>query len=109
MIARAMMAQPEILILDEPCTGLDLFAREELLARLEDFSKLTKTPTILYVTHHTEELLPLFTHLLMLKNGKVHAAGKREAIFTEEVLTTFYDQPILLHPFTGDRIIVTPK
>ena len=109
MIARAMMAQPEILILDEPCTGLDLFAREELLTRLEAFSQLPNTPTLLYVTHHTEELLPIFTHLLMLKNGKVHAAGQRETIFTEEVLTSFYDQPIVLHPFSSNRVIVTPK
>lgn len=109
MIARAMMAQPEILILDEPCTGLDLFAREELLTRLQAFSQLPNTPTLLYVTHHTEELLPIFTHLLMLKNGKVHAAGQRETIFTEEVLTSFYDQPIILQPFSSNRVIVTPK
>ena len=109
MIARAIMAQPEILILDEPCTGLDLFAREELLTRLQAFSQLPNTPTLLYVTHHTEELLPIFTHLLMLKNGKVHAAGQRETIFTEEVLTSFYDQPIILQPFSSNRVIVTPK
>ncbi len=109
MIARALMANPEILILDEPCTGLDLFAREEFLHRIAALQQIAAPPTLIYVTHHTEELLPFFDHLLLLKAGQVHACGPRAQVFTERTLTEFYQKPIRIYPFANQRQIVLPK
>ena len=69
LISRALMANPELLILDEPCNGLDLFAREELLSRIGEMAH-KESPTLIYVTHHTEEILPIFDHIMMLKMVK---------------------------------------
>ncbi|OTN76310.1 hypothetical protein A5886_001387 [Enterococcus sp. 8G7_MSG3316] len=109
MIARALMADPEIMILDEPCTGLDLFAREEFLHRISALQYAEHPPTFIYVTHHTEELLPFFDHLLLLKKGKVYASGPRKQVFTEDNLAAFYEKPITIYPFTEARQIVLPK
>ncbi|MCK9912866.1 ATP-binding cassette domain-containing protein, partial [Microbacteriaceae bacterium K1510] len=67
LIARALMASPRLLILDEPCTGLDLLAREQLLQMISQIAERPDAPTILYVTHHIEEILPCFSHTLLLK------------------------------------------
>lgn len=94
LIARALMASPRLLILDEPCTGLDLLAREQLLAMIEKIAAQPGGPTLLYVTHHIEEILPCFTHTLLLKEGAVVAAGENQAILTPEQLTSFFGVPI---------------
>ena len=78
------MANPELLILDEPCNGLDLFAREELLSRIGEMAH-KESPTLIYVTHHTEEILPIFDHIMMLKNGKIHF--RSPGSFTKKQLT----------------------
>ncbi|GCF95522.1 ABC transporter ATP-binding protein [Enterococcus florum] len=109
LIARALMAKPELLILDEPCTGLDLFAREDLLERIQQIKQGKGAPSLLYVTHHTEEILPLITHVLMVKDGKIFKKGTREALITEENLTSFYSRPITIRALTKDRLIVMPK
>lgn len=108
LISRALMANPELLILDEPCNGLDLFAREELLSRIDKMAH-KGSPTLIYVTHHTEEILPIFDHILMLKNGKIHASGKRQQIFNEKTLSAFYEKPVFFHSVTSDRLAVLPK
>lgn len=108
LISRALMANPELLILDEPCNGLDLFAREELLSRIGEMAH-KESPTLIYVTHHTEEILPIFDHIMMLKNGKIHASGKRQQIFNEKTLSAFYGKPVFFHEVTSDRLAVLPK
>jgi iron complex transport system ATP-binding protein len=91
LIARAWMAKPELLILDEPCTGLDIKARESLLRTIDSLYKKTQGPTLLYVTHHPEEVLPLFSHALVLKHGRVLASGEKERVMTNELLSEAFD------------------
>lgn len=87
LLARAWMAKPQLLILDEPCTGLDVYAREQLLSAVTKLGEQPDGPTLLYVTHHAEEVLPVFTHVLLLQGGKVLAAGKKDAILTSNSLS----------------------
>ncbi|MDQ0175887.1 ABC transporter ATP-binding protein [Bacillus chungangensis] len=94
LIARALMASPQLLILDEPCTGLDLFAREHLLGFIDKATKQPDSPTFIYVTHHVEEILPCFTHTLLMKQGEVFASGKTKEVLTPEQLTAFFDAPV---------------
>jgi iron complex transport system ATP-binding protein len=75
LIARALMADPVILILDEPCAGLDPVARERFLTDLRKLAARKNSPGLVLVTHHIEEILPEFTHLLALKNGRVCREG----------------------------------
>lgn len=94
LIARALMANPELLILDEPCTGLDIFAREQLLQMIEKITKQTGGPTLLYVTHHIEEITPCFTHTLLVKNGEIYKADETATCLQPEVLSDFFDTPV---------------
>lgn len=105
LIARALMAQPELLILDEPCTGLDIIAREQLLNIIKGLSQDEDAPTLIYVTHHTEEILPSFSHTLLLKQGEVYSAGPTAEVLTEENLSRFFDVPII-YERSGDRILL---
>lgn len=109
LIARALMAKPELLILDEPCNGLDLFAREDLLARIERMKQAADAPSLLYVTHHTEEILPILTHVLMIRNGEIVQQGPRDALLEEPILNDFYQRPIMIHEMSNDRRMVIPK
>lgn len=109
LIARALMAEPELLILDEPCNGLDLFAREDLLERIKKMKQTEHAPSLLYVTHHTEEILPLLNHVLMIRDGKIFKQGQREELLKEEILNKFYQRPIALHAMNDDRLMVIPK
>lgn len=87
MLARALMSDPKILIMDEPCSGLDLYERERFLADLEQLKSRT---TIIYVTHHMEEIVPVFTHVLLIDDGKVVAAGQKKQILTPEFIRQAY-------------------
>lgn len=109
LIARALMAKPELLILDEPCNGLDLFAREDLLERIKQMKQAAEAPSLLYVTHHTEEILPLLNHVLMIRDGKIFKQGQRDELLTENVLNDFYQRPIAIHTMGNDRKMVIPK
>lgn len=91
-LARALMADPELLIMDEPCAGLDLYEREKLLADLERLGG--RAQAVLYVTHHIEEIIPLFTHVALVHDGKIIAAGPKRNVLTREVLGGAYDLPI---------------
>ena len=75
LIARALMTDPELLLLDEPAAGLDLGGREELVARLTDLAADPDAPATVLITHHVEEIPPGFTHALLLKEGEVGRAG----------------------------------
>lgn len=94
LIARALMANPKILILDEPCNGLDVIAREELLEFIQKLTEQENCPMLIYVTHHVEEVLPCFSHTLLLKDGQVFAKGLSEELLTEESLTEFYGRNV---------------
>lgn len=90
LIGRALMGDPELLILDEPATGLDFISRESLLDTIEKIAEDKSAPTLLYVTHHVEEILPVFTHTMLLKNGQVFAAGKTTDMLVNENLMGFF-------------------
>jgi len=87
IIARALMAQPHILILDEPCAGLDLLARETLLNTIATLVHQTQSPTVIFVTHHIEEIIPIFSHVLILKSGRILAKGRKKKILTSPILS----------------------
>lgn len=94
LIARALMADPQILILDEPCNGLDLFSRERLLDSIHDLTRQEQTPALIYVTHHTEEILPVFSHTLLLRKGEVVHSGATEQIMEAATLSDFFEAPV---------------
>ena len=108
LIARALMANLELLILDEPCNGLDIIAREELLHFIETLTTTPNCPTLIFVTHHVEEVLPCFEHTLLLKKGEVFKKGLTKDLLTEENLTAFYDRPIAVQ-VEQDRIWLALK
>jgi len=81
-IARAMMPDPELLLLDEPAAGLDLGGREDLLRRLTQLARDPKAPMMVLVTHHVEEVPDGFTHAMLLRRGSVLAAGPIGKVFT---------------------------
>ncbi|MGT2666700.1 ABC transporter ATP-binding protein [Streptococcus rifensis] len=109
LVARSLMASPELLILDEATSGLDLLARETLLSQLNQIITLAHAPLLLYVTHHAEEITSSFSHVLLLKEGKIVAQGPKKAIFQVEQLHDFYDQPVTLHPLGQERLFIQPK
>ncbi|WP_300561683.1 ABC transporter ATP-binding protein [Companilactobacillus sp.] len=109
LIARALMAQPQLLILDEPCNGLDLFAREDLLEKIDQIAKDPKGPALLLVSHYTEEILPTFGHVLLLRAGSIVDQGERSQIITEKNLSDFYQRPIQIKDLSDSRIAVYPK
>jgi iron complex transport system ATP-binding protein len=86
-IARALMTDPELLLLDEPAAGMDLGGREDLLHRLTRFAADPDAPASVLVTHHVEELPPGITHALLLRGGQVVAAGLAKDVLTDEPLS----------------------
>jgi len=94
LIARALINSPKLLILDEPGTGLDLFAREQLLMTLDNIASRKDGPTMIFVTHHIEEILPVFTHTLLLRRGEVFSAGKTQDVISGENLSRFFESPV---------------
>jgi iron complex transport system ATP-binding protein len=87
LIGRALMAQPRLLILDEPCAGLDPAAREQFLQFIQRLGAQKNSPTLVLVTHHVEEITPVFSHVLVLKNGAVLAAGNKKTVMTSRNLS----------------------
>ncbi len=102
LIARALMTDPEVLLLDEPAAGLDLGGREDLVARLSELALDPDAPAMVLVTHHVEEIPPGFTHVLMLREGGVVAQGLLDDVLTEENLSRTFAQPLELQR-AGDR------
>ncbi|MEW5322212.1 ABC transporter ATP-binding protein [Geobacillus thermoleovorans] len=95
LIARALMANPKLLILDEPTVGLDLLAREEMLSLIEQI--VARPCHVLYVTHYIEEIVESITHVLLLQDGRIVAAGRKEDVLTDERLSEAFRLPIRLH------------
>ncbi|HEX4442527.1 MAG TPA: ABC transporter ATP-binding protein [Galbitalea sp.] len=90
LIARAVMTDPELLLLDEPAASLDLGSREELLQLLSGFAKSKHSPAIIMVTHHVEEIPSGFTHALLLADGKVVGEGTLDEVITAKKLSTTF-------------------
>lgn len=90
LIARALMADPVLLVLDEPCTGLDVKARRNLLASVSRICR-EKEHTVIYVTHHLEEIIPEITHVLMIKSGKVFAKEETQTVLTKQTIDTLFE------------------
>jgi len=94
MLARALMSDPSILIMDEPCSGLDIYEREKLLENIEELRR--RKMTIIYVTHHIEEIMPLFTHIALIDQGKMIACGEKREVLTAENLTAAFNTPLII-------------
>jgi iron complex transport system ATP-binding protein len=100
-IARSLMIDPELLLLDEPAAGLDLGGREELVAALAELAGDRRSPVLVLVTHHVEEIPPGFTHLMLLRDGRVHAAGPLEEVLTAERLSGAFGLPLTVEHSDG--------
>lgn len=96
LIGRALMAQPALLILDEPCAGLDPVARERFLNFVQRLGSGENSPTLVLVTHHVEEIMPVFSHVLMLKEGRVFAAGEKAAVLNSKNFSGVFNERIRL-------------
>jgi len=101
LVARALMTDPELLVLDEPGAGLDLGAREDLLASLELLAAVPESPVLVLVTHHVEEIPRGFTHVLMLRDGTVVASGPLDTTLTAENLSRTFGMRLQLDVADG--------
>lgn len=102
LLTRALMVQPKLLILDEPCEGLDIYSRDFFLNTLNEIAH-ESCVTVIYVTHHADEILPIFNKALLMKEGKIHSQGDVKSIFSSTNLTDFFDQPTEVR-WIDDRI-----
>jgi iron complex transport system ATP-binding protein len=100
-IARSLMTDPELLLLDEPAAGLDLGGREDLVATLSELALDPDSPATVLVSHHVEEIPPGFTHVMMLREGRVTTAGPIERVMTEEALSATFGMPLTLQHEDG--------
>lgn len=92
MLARCLIASPKLLILDEPCAGLDLYEREKMLYEINKLGE--QKVAVVYVTHHVEEIVPLFTHVALIRGGKLAGAGPKEEVLTQEMLMDTFGLPV---------------
>src|SRR6187431_1530683 len=100
-IARALMTDPELLILDEPAAGLDLGGREDLVSTLSVLAMDGVAPAIVLVSNHVEEIPPVFTHVLMMREGKVVVAWPLYHVMTEENLSATFGMPLVVQHEAG--------
>jgi iron complex transport system ATP-binding protein len=98
-LARSLMTDPELVLLDEPAAGLDLGGRETLVRDLAELAGDRRSPVLVLVTHHVEEIPPGFTHGLLLRHGRVVAAGPLADVLTDDTLSATFDLPLEV---TGD-------
>jgi iron complex transport system ATP-binding protein len=101
LLARALMGEPELLLLDEPAAGLDLGARERLLARLASLAAAPDTVPLVLVTHHVEEIPPGTTHVALLRGGQVVSAGSAETVLTPAAVSGCFDVPVAVERSGG--------
>ena len=100
-IARALMSDPELLLLDEPAAGLDLGGREDLVSTLSVLANDPDSPATVLVSHHVEEVPPGFSHALLLREGRVVASGLLDDVLTEQTLSATFGMPLVLHAADG--------
>lgn len=101
LLARTLMAQPDLLLLDEPAAGLDIAGRERLLSRLAQLAADVSSPPIVLVTHHVEEIPAHFSHVLLLRHGAVVASGPLATTLTSGNLSACFDLPLELEGVNG--------
>ena len=97
LLSRALMSSPKLLVLDEPCTGLDIFARENFLSLIEEIGVKNNAPTILYVSHHINEILSIFKNIMLLANGKIHSSGEKTTVLSEKNLQDFFGRKVRIN------------
>ena len=104
LIARALMANPDLLVLDEPCNGLDFPSRERMLSAVSGMTEASHRQMI-YVTHYPDEIVPGFTHVAIMKAGRMAAAGPIADTLTDCVLSDAYDVPVRVHWFDERPVV----
>jgi len=111
LIARALVAQPALLILDEPCAGLDPVAREHFLQFLDRLGRQRVGPALVLVTHHVEEIMPVFSHVVALKAGHVLASGPKKTVLTTRVISEAFGGAARVRKQSGGRyrLAVAPR
>jgi iron complex transport system ATP-binding protein len=110
LIGRALMAKPPLLILDEPCAGLDPVAREHFLQFLDRLGRKRSAPTLVLVTHHVEEIMPVFNHALLLKSGNVLASGRKQDVLRSRLLSETFESRVQIHATNGRySLTVAPR
>ena len=102
------MARPKLLIQDEPCAGLDPAAREHFLQFLERLARGRGAPALVLVTHHTEEITASFSHVLVLKGGRVAASGPKARTLNSKLLSDAFDVPVRIRR-TGGRYLLSVR
>jgi iron complex transport system ATP-binding protein len=108
LIGRALIARPRLLILDEPCAGLDPAAREHFLQFLQRLGRRRNSPTLVLVTHHVEEIVPVFSHVLILKAGRLLAAGRKNETLNGQLLSRAFGAKLRLSK-RGGRLALAVK
>lgn len=110
LIGRALMAEPRVMILDEPCAGLDPAAREHFLQFIERLAGRSNAPTLILVTHHVEEIVPAISHVMILKAGRVLTAGVKDSALKSSLLSRAFAAPIRIGKANGRYTLrVAPK
>jgi len=104
LIARARMARPLLLVLDEPCAGMDPGVRERFLAWLNERLMLPETPTVVLVTHHIEEIVPGIQNTLILSSGRVRAAGRTQDVVNRDAIEAVYNTRLAHLEASGGRL-----
>jgi len=109
-IARALMADLWLLLLDEPCAGLDPVARENFLWFMESVAQRKPSPALVLVTHHVEEIMPSFTHVMIIKSGRVLASGKKKRVLNSAILSDAFGAEIKVRQMDSRyKITIAPR
>lgn len=107
LIARALMSDPKILILDEPCSGLDILSREEVLAMISEIKE--NSCHVIFITHHIEEIVKDISHVLLLRDGEIIGAGPKEDTVTDDLLSKTFKVPVKVHWENGRPSLTIKK
>ncbi len=101
IIARALITDPKLLILDEPCTGLDIASREKFLVTVQDIAARQRDLSTVFVTHHSEEILPYVSHCFFLKEGQCICQGPKKSVMTKENVRALFDVAVDINESNG--------